>query len=112
MTKTPEQDASFWETFKYGEPAEDADMKVAILDPCASVWVDVNECRNWRLEKWWDYRGHERASAGMVTVPVELLKTAFNYCEAVYHAIGEDAARQASNEIDAILRQAQEIDHE
>jgi len=74
MTETPEQDASFWETFKYGEPAED----------------DVEYVRADLI-----------ASAGMVTVPVDLLRDA--------EAMLRDGVRSIfhADQIDAILRQAQ-----
>ncbi|NIJ40401.1 hypothetical protein FHS78_000671 [Parvibaculum indicum] len=56
--------------FEKGQDFDGAELKVARLETCAFTFVEVDENRKWRLERWWDYPS-SAASAGLVTVPVE-----------------------------------------
>ena len=94
--------------FENGETFDSADLKVATLDTCASAWVDVDEDRNWRLERWWDHPPSD-AEAGMVMVPIAYLESAFSVAE---NAPGGWGQSEAAKGIREILRQAQEPDHE
>ena len=99
--------------FEKGQDFDSAELKVARLETCAFTFVEVDENRKWRLERWWDYPSSD-ASAGLVTVPVEDLARLADaagkwgkHLRAELHRDAADNIAQSCDTADAILRAAQ-----